>query len=63
MKPAINKRHHQLKSNYSTPSTKFYFPKIPIKQSKKKITNKQTKARISNIYKETSKTTNKETNE
>ena len=34
MKPALNKRHHQIKSNYSTPSIKLYFPKITHKQSK-----------------------------
>ena len=34
MKPELNKRHHQLKSNYSTSSVKINFPKILIKQSK-----------------------------
>ena len=61
MKPATNKRHHQLKSNYSTLSIKHYFPKIPTKQLK--TTNKQTNERIKDIYKETSKATNKEANE
>ena len=41
MKPVIHKRHHQLKSNYSTLSIKLHFPKIPIKQSKtKQLINK-----------------------
>ena len=34
MKLELHKRHHQLKSNYSTPSIKLYFPKILNKQSK-----------------------------
>ena len=63
MKPAINKRYNQLKSNYSTPSIKLYFPKIPTKQSKtKQLMNKLKKESSIFIKKRRRRLKNKQMN-